>query len=298
MKAHAPEQDLWTRQRMTSSASATADRNARDAQPLTVHCVPAFTDNYLWLIEGLSKAAEQVIAVDPGDADALLAVLTQRHLRLAAILVTHHHADHTGGIAQLLASPSILANPSIPVFGPATEAIPGRTHAVRAHDQVNLPTLGLTFNVLEVPGHTAGHVAYAGHGALFCGDTLFSGGCGRLFEGTAAQMLQSLDSLAQLPPSTRVYCAHEYTAANLRFAQAVEPKNLALSDYTREVSARRGRGEATIPTLLSRELAINPFLRTREASVKEKAAAHAGRALVDDADTFGIIREWKNEFRG
>ncbi len=283
---------------MTSSAPATADRNPRDAQPLTVHCVPAFTDNYLWLIEGLSGATEQVVAVDPGDAKPLLAVLTQQHLRLAAILVTHHHADHTGGIAQLLASPSTLANPSIPVFGPANEAIPGRTHAVRAHDQVNLPTLGLHFDVLEVPGHTAGHVAYAGHGALFCGDTLFSGGCGRLFEGTAAQMLQSLDSLAQLPPSTRVYCAHEYTAANLRFAQTIEPNNLALSDYTQEVHARRGRGEATIPTLLSRELAINPFLRTREASVKEKAAAHAGRALVDDADTFGVIRQWKNEFRG
>jgi hydroxyacylglutathione hydrolase len=283
---------------MTSSNVTTADHNPTDAPSLIVHCIPAFTDNYLWLIQGLAGASDQVVAVDPGDATPVVAFLARHQLRLAAILVTHHHSDHTGGIAHLLATPSVLAHPSIPVFGPAHEAIPSRTQAVSAHDQVHLPDLGLRFDVIEVPGHTAGHVAYAGHGALFCGDTLFSGGCGRLFEGTAAQMLQSLDAIAQLPPATRVYCAHEYTASNLRFAQALEPHNDALSAYIDEVNGRRQRGEPTIPAVLGRELAINPFLRTRNASIKTKAAAYAKRALLDDAETFSVIRQWKNEFRG
>jgi hydroxyacylglutathione hydrolase len=283
---------------MSLAAPPTTDWPLPAVRPLTVRCVPAFSDNYLWLIHGQAEAASQVVAVDPGDAAPLLRVLDEHQLRLAAILVTHHHADHIGGMARLLATPSVLTSPSIPVFGPAKEQIPGRTHAVGAKDRVDLPRLGLHFEVLDVPGHTAGHVAYAGHGALFCGDTLFSGGCGRLFEGTAAQMLHSLDCIAHLPSTTQVYCAHEYTAANLRFAQVVEPHNQALSDYAREVDARRAIGEATIPTTLARELAINPFLRTRDRRIQAIAAAHAGRALIDEVDTFAVIRQWKNEFRG
>ncbi len=259
---------------------------------LMVTCVPAFDDNYLWLIHGDGAAAHHVAAVDPGDADAINAVLDAHHLTLDAILVTHHHGDHVGGVTAL------ASRYHVPVYGPANEDIPARSIAVQGGDTVALPTLGLSFQVIDVPGHTAGHVAYVGHHALFCGDTLFSGGCGRLFEGTPAQMLHSLAHLAALAPETRVYCAHEYTAANLKFALAVEPGNRALAAYAGEVAALRARRLPTIPTTIGRERAINPFLRSRLATVRDTAARHAGRAPADDADAFGQLREWKNEFRG
>jgi hydroxyacylglutathione hydrolase len=240
----------------------------------------------------LGDAASRVAVVDPGDPAAIEAVLDARKLTLAAILVTHHHGDHTGGVEAL------AARHGVPVYGPAGEDIPGRTVAVKGGDRVELPELGLAFGVLDVPGHTAGHVAYAGHGAVFCGDTLFSGGCGRLFEGTPAQMLGSLDALAALPDDTLVYCAHEYTASNLKFALAVEPGNPALVSYAWEVARRREKLEPTIPTTIGRERAINPFLRTREPAVREAAADFSGRPAANDADAFRQVREWKNGFRG
>ncbi len=259
---------------------------------LAVTRVPAFADNYLWLIHGTGAHHRRVAAVDPGDAEAILVVLERDGLTLDSILTTHHHADHVGGVLEL------TRRFAVPVYGPAAEAIPGRTVALLEGDRVDLPGLGLHFDVLDVPGHTAGHIAYVGHGAVFCGDTLFSGGCGRLFEGTPAQMLNSLEKLARLPPSTRVYCAHEYTEANLRFAAAVEPANASLAAYAAEVAVLRHRSMPTVPTTLGLESRINPFLRTRLAAVRDVAAAHAGRALKDDADAFGVVREWKNGFRG
>ena len=263
-------------------------------QRLDVTRVPAFEDNYLWLIHGLGNASRQVVAVDPGDAAPIEEALLRDGLTLAAILLTHHHRDHTGGVEAL------LARHPVPVFGPAGERAPLPGHPIprRGGDQVDLVALGLRFNVLDVPGHTAGHIAYVGHGALFCGDTLFSGGCGKLFEGTAAEMLRSLDQLAALTPATVIYCAHEYTASNLRFAVKVDPDNRALAEYESQVRGLRAKGAATAPTELARELAINPFLRSRTPAVRAAIEAHAGKPAADDAEAFLWLREWKNVFRG
>lgn len=263
---------------------------------LAVTAVPAFDDNYLWLVHS-PVDPRQVVVVDPGDAAAVEAALQAQGLVLKGILVTHHHGDHVGGVAALVAA----ANP-LPVFGPGDEDIDGITHPVKGGDSVKLPALGLAFTVLAVPGHTRGHVAYAGHGAVFCGDTLFSGGCGRLFEGTPAQMYASLGALAALPAETQVYCAHEYTASNLRFALAVEPGNAALVAYAGEVGQLRAAGKSTVPTSVAREQAINPFLRTAVPAVRAAAAAFAAEAglpaTADDITTLAALREWKNRFRG
>ena len=262
---------------------------------LAVTTVPAFDDNYLWLVHAPADP-RQVLVVDPGDAAAVEAALRAQGLVLAGILVTHHHGDHVGGVQAL------VAGAALPVFGPGNEDIEGITHPVQGGARVELPALGLSFAVLDVPGHTRGHIAYAGHGAVFCGDTLFSGGCGRLFEGTPAQMYASLGALAALPPETQVYCAHEYTASNLRFALAVEPDNAALVAYTAEVAALRAAGQATVPTTVARERAINPFLRTTEPAVRAAAAGFAVEAGLnaanDDIATLAALREWKNRFRG
>jgi len=270
---------------------------------LAVTAVPAFDDNYLWLVHAPADP-QQVLVVDPGDATAVKAALHAQGLVLAGILVTHHHGDHVGGVQAL------AAGAALPVFGPGNEDIEGITHFVQGGDRVELPELGLSFAVLAVPGHTRGHIAYAGHGAVFCGDTLFSGGCGRLFEGTPAQMYVSLGALAALPPETQVYCAHEYTASNLRFALAVEPDNAALVAYADEVAALRAAGRATVPTTVARERAINPFLRTTVPAVRTAAAGFAEEAGLapseastatsnnDDIATLAALREWKNRFRG
>jgi hydroxyacylglutathione hydrolase len=249
----------------------------------------AFHDNYIWLIHG-PEDARRVAAVDPGDAAPVEAALAERGLELAAILVTHHHGDHTGGIRAL------LERFDVPVYGPAEEPIPGRTHALTGGDRVDLPALGLSFEVIDVPGHTAGHIAYYGHGALFCGDTLFSGGCGRLFEGTPSQMTSSLDRLAALPDSTRIYCAHEYTLSNLRFAAAVEPDNRALSDYAAQARTLRADDRPTLPSTVGLERSVNPFLRCDEPAVVRAAETHGGRALADRVEVFATVRAWKDGF--
>lgn len=257
---------------------------------LQVHPVPAFSDNYLWVIHNGRDAA----VVDPGDARPVIDYLAVRGLSLAAILCTHHHADHVGGVEPLLDFLELRGQ--IPVFGPAGERIPARTQALREGDQVVIPQLPLELKVLDVPGHTAGHIAYAGSDMLFCGDTLFACGCGRLFEGTAAQMTSSLAKLKSLPGHTRVYCAHEYTMANIRFAEAVEPGNADLELRKAFCGAKRHRNEPTLPSTISLELATNPFLRWDAPAVIAAASRRAGRALSRDEEIFAEIREWKNHF--
>lgn len=274
---------------MTSEPAALTDEYC--AQP-GLTAIPAFNDNYFWLVHGLPDPT-RVAVVDPGDAEPVIATLRARGLTLDAILVTHHHGDHVGGIAALLD-----AFPGLPVFGPRDEAIPGRTVALVGGETVTLPTLGLRFAVLAVPGHTLGHLAYYGHGTLFCGDTLFSAGCGRLFEGTPADMLRSLDRLAALPGDTRVCCAHEYTTGNLAFARAVEPSSEAVERRVAEVAAARAAGRPSLPAVLKAERSYNPFLRAREPSVRQSAERHEGVPLTDPVAVFAAIRRWKDGFRG
>jgi hydroxyacylglutathione hydrolase len=258
---------------------------------LEVTAVTAFADNYLWLVHA-PAARRQVVAVDPGDADAITQALDRHQLQLAAVLVTHHHGDHVGGVRQL------HEKFAVPVFGPASEIIPGEPAPLHEGDRVKLTELGLAFTVLDVPGHTAGHIAYVGHQATFCGDTLFSAGCGRLFEGTAEQMWNSLSKLAQLPSETQVFCAHEYTLDNLRFAQAVEPDNVAVTAHIQQCQAWRAEARPTVPSTIGLELNINPFLRVRHETVKRAAERQAGRTLDSEPEVFAALREWKNHFRG
>lgn len=256
-----------------------------------VLAVPAFKDNYLWLIHDGRHAA----VVDPGDAQPILDALAARGLTLTAILLTHHHADHVGGV------PGLLRHAQVPVFGPRHDGIAAVTHPLDEGDRVKVPGLDLALSVLEVPGHTRGHIAYVREGApehwLFCGDTLFAGGCGRLFEGTPAQMAHSLAKLAALPDDTLVFCAHEYTLSNLRFAAAAEPDNPAVQQRLREVAAQRERGEATVPSTVGVEKATNPFIRYQKTTVVRTLAAE--RALPphsSPAEIFAALREWKNNF--
>jgi hydroxyacylglutathione hydrolase len=257
---------------------------------LDVRPIPAFRDNYIWLLRGTADA-RMVAVVDPGDATPVLAVLERERLALVAILATHHHADHVGGVPELVAATSAR------VLGPARERLPAPFEKLNEGDRARLPELGIEFEVLDIPGHTAGHIAYAGHGVLFCGDTLFSAGCGRLFEGTPAEMLASLDSLARLPDDTRVFCGHEYTEANLRFAATVEPANSAIMDYVKRAAADRGAGRPTLPSTIGLEKRVNPFLRTRHENVKSTAERRAGRMLPTPVDVLAEIRSWKDTFR-
>ena len=252
--------------------------------------VRAFEDNYIWLIRG--KSPNRVAIVDPGDEVPVIAALEREDLAPVAILCTHHHWDHTGGIADL------CRRWQMPVYGPAAENIPAVTHPVHEGDDIELPELSLAFTVIEVPGHTRGHIAYYGQGMLFCGDTLFSAGCGRLFEGTATQMHDSLGKLAALPPETRVYCAHEYTLANLRFALTVEPENKDIQAHYREVQRLRAQDAPTLPSTIGLEHRINPFLRLDQEAVRRAGKRQAGKALDSATDAFAAIRRWKDHYRG
>ena len=262
----------------------------RGLRMLDVSPVRAFSDNYLWLIRA-PRDRSRAVVVDPGDARAVEDALADLGLGLGAILVTHHHADHVGGVDELARRHGAV------VFGPARERMPCAAHPLDEGDTVSLADLGLDFRVMAVPGHTLGHIAYHGHGALFCGDTLFSAGCGRLFEGTAGQMSGSLDRIAGLPDDTHIYCAHEYTLGNLRFASAVEPGNAAVLESLEAVRELRSRDAITLPTTLRRERQINPFLRCREPAVRAAAEARAGSTLPGPADVFAVIRTWKDGFR-
>lgn len=251
--------------------------------------VRAFADNYIWLVHAPADPA-QVVVVDPGDAAPVMRTLAERGLKLAGVLMTHHHADHVGGV------PELLRAHAVPAFGPASENIPGDPVRLREGDVAAFDSLGLSFRVLDVPGHTAGHIAYVGHDAVFCGDTLFSAGCGRLFEGTPEQMAASLDKLAALPEATLVYCAHEYTVANLQFSLAVEPENAAAAEHLSHCQALRARGEATVPSNIRRERNVNPFLRCHRETVKQAAERRSGRRL-NPAEVFAVVRQWKDGFK-
>ena len=254
---------------------------------MDIHALRAFEDNYIWLL----REGRRIVAVDPGEAAPVLRYIDEQGVDLAAILLTHHHGDHCGGVAGL------LQRQAVDVYGPAHEAIAGVSIAVGEGDIVELPGLPASFRVIDVPGHTRGHVAYYGQGALFCGDTLFGCGCGRLFEGTAQQMWASLCKLAALPPDTRVYCAHEYTLSNIRFALAVEPGNAALEARAASVAALRAADQPSVPSQLAMEMETNPFLRCSVEAVAGAASRRSGRPLSSGVEVFAALREWKNVFR-
>ena len=247
--------------------------------------IPAFKDNYIWLL----RKGRSAVVVDPGDASPVLDVLEREGLALKAILITHHHADHQGGISAL------LAQYPADVFGPAAESITALTHPLLGGESIRLDSIGADFKVLALPGHTLGHLAYLSDERLFCGDTLFGAGCGRLFEGSPAQMHDSLTRLAALPGDTAVYCAHEYTETNLRFALMVEPGNLNLRRRVDEVAVARGKGLATIPTTIELEKATNPFLRCQVPEVIA-SVRNRGEDASDALAVFTALRKWRNAF--
>ncbi len=253
---------------------------------LKVHRIHAFDDNYIWLIG--CENNPRVAIVDPGDAEPVIERLEKESLQPIAILITHHHGDHTGGVKTL------VQRYDIPVYGPAHERIPALTHPVTEGDVVTLSECHLRFRVLDTPGHTRGHVCYVGHDALFCGDTLFTAGCGRLFEGTAEQMYTSLEKLRALPDETAVYCAHEYTQANLAFAIIAEPHNSVTGERLEEVRRLRADHRDTVPAMLSLEKQTNPFLRSHVLELIQAAETFAGQPLKTPAEVFATVRRWKD----
>lgn len=256
-----------------------------------ISAIPAFTDNYLWLIHNHSHA----IVVDPGDASPIMTTLTQQGLQLAAILLTHHHNDHIGGVAEL------VEQTSAQVYGPNDTRISGITHFCDAGQAITIPALNLSLDVMAVPGHTLSHLAYycAELGALFPGDTLFAAGCGRLFEGSPAQMLASLKLCSALPDSTKIYPAHEYTLSNLKFALATEPDNADIAYRLKEVSDLRAHNQISLPSTLALERKTNPFLRAHVASVQTHLVVNgklSSAGLGDELASFTALRLWKNTF--
>lgn len=251
---------------------------------LNIKSIPAFNDNYIWLIENSDR---RCAVVDPGDAKPVLDYLKEHNLSLEAILITHHHNDHIGGIPEL-----VRQYPEVDVVGPANEPVPTLTHPVEAGDQIEL--FDEVFFVLGLEGHTLGHIGYVGDSKLFCGDVLFSAGCGRVFEGTMEQMHTSLSKLLALPEETEVFCAHEYTTSNVAFALAVEPDNEQLHQYRDEVNRLRAQKKPTLPSTIRREKWINPFLRTGEPSVIRSVMNRTSQS--DSLSIFTALREWKNEF--
>ena len=261
-----------------------------DNKPLQILPLRAFKDNYIWAL----RRGGVVAIVDPGDAQPVLDYLAAEGLRLAAILATHHHPDHVGGIAEL------LQTHPVPVYGPLGEPIAELSHRVKGGDRVELAELGVALDVLDIPGHTRAHIGYYGANILFCGDTLFACGCGRVFEGTPRQLHASLEKLMALPDDTQVYCAHEYTLSNIAFAKAVEPDNAALAERERRETTLRQNDRPTLPSTIRREKDTNPFVRVTHPDVIAAANRHlghsAGGRIDDPAAVFTALREWKNRF--
>lgn len=245
--------------------------------------IKAFTDNYIWAIQ--DPNANLFDCVDPGDAQPVIDFANTQNLQLRSILLTHHHQDHIGGVAKLLQH-----YPLCRVYGPDDIRIPYVNHQVHQHQTIHVGTH--TFNILFNPGHTSGHISYyePQKGWLFCGDTLFSAGCGRVFDGTLQELHQSLQLFKSLPPTTQIFCAHEYTHQNLRFAQTVEPHNSFINDYLKKLPP------CSLPSTLKQELLINPFLRTDSTEVQHYAIHH-GAASTDSLEVFRVLREQKNSFK-
>ncbi|NEZ05075.1 hydroxyacylglutathione hydrolase [Wenzhouxiangella sp. XN201] len=254
--------------------------------PLSIDAIPTLETNYVWALHD----GRHALLVDPGEAGPPLAWLAENELQLAALLITHHHWDHTDGIDD------IIARHPVPVYGPDDLRIPQVDHPLREGDHVEIDSPRSRFEILSVPGHTSIHLAYFGHRLVLCGDTLFSAGCGRLFEGTPEQMLASLDKLADLPGDTRVFCAHEYTVANCRFALAVEPDNQDLKERLHEVETLRENGKITLPSNIGAERRFNPFLRAREPGVIKAVQEHDPGCGTEPVEIFAALRRWKDNF--
>lgn len=257
--------------------------------PLKITPLHAFDDNYIWCIE--TQESDHFVVVDPGDASVVKSYALKIQKKLSAILVTHHHGDHTGGVAELTAHYS-----DIPVYGPENSPYQGITHTLKEDSNVNI--LGVNFNVMEIPGHTLDHIAYFNHQQeiLFCGDTLFLAGCGRVFEGTPKQMHHSLSKIMELPPTTRAYPTHEYSLANLEFAMAVDENNAALKLVQKKCKDKRSSSQVTLPTTLAQEAAINPFLRVDDKAVIASAKKYKANELHHPSEVFAALRQWKNDF--
>lgn len=256
---------------------------------LTIEAIPALTDNYIWAISQLGS--DSCVMVDPSTADPVFEYLERKKQKLVALLITHHHYDHTGGIGEL------VAEYTIPVYGPKHESIPYMTHPLDQETGLEIPSLSKKFNTLNIPGHTSGHIAYYTEDELFCGDTLFAAGCGRIFEGTPVQMLSSLQKLLALPDPTEVYCAHEYTVANLAFANLVEPENSKILARMQSEQKKRGVGLTTLPSTIALEKQTNPFFRVSCDTVKQACESYAGGSLNSELEVFTVLRNWKNNWR-
>lgn len=255
-----------------------------------VHPISAFNDNYLWAIT--HEGSTDCVIVDPGSADEVLAFLTEKQLTLAAILVTHHHQDHIGGVTKLMKH-----FPNVDVYGPTKEAQKVVTIPLKENDTVFIESLGLSLNVLDVPGHTLGHIAYVDEYSLFCGDTLFAAGCGRMFEGTPDMFESSLSKLKALPPKTNIYCAHEYTLSNLKFAKAVEPNSSDLDHRIIVCKQQRHNNQPTLPSTISQELTTNPFFRLTHTDVVQSLNVKFDLALSNNhVENFSWLRQWKDVF--
>jgi len=255
---------------------------------LNVIPIPAFKDNYIWLL--VNPNNQRCVIVDPGDAAPVISFLEKENLTPVAILITHHHHDHTGGINLL------KQTYPLDVYGSKRENVAGVDHLLDENEVIDLTDLNLQLKVINIPGHTQGHIAYYGHGLLFCGDTLFAAGCGRLFEGTPEQMVQSLAKIAQLPDDTLIYCAHEYTEANLKFANTVETNNPDTQKRIHDVAKLRSKNYPTLPSTLKMEKLTNPFLRCEIDSVIKSAQLQSGELITDPVRVFQVIRQWKDTF--
>ena len=253
---------------------------------IDIYPLRSFQDNYIWLIQ----MGSEIILVDPGEAEIVLEYLSTNQLTLKAILITHHHSDHIGGVRQ------IIMHYPVPVYGPQHEAGAVVTHPVGAGSEIKLTAHNWTLSVLELPGHTLGHIGYFDGIHLFSGDVIFGAGCGRIFEGTPTQMLNSLNQIAQLPGTTKIYCAHEYTLSNITFARHVDPENILLKNREDCVKSYREQNRPTVPLLLNEELATNPFLRCRDQSIHKAVEHHYGIAIHHSLETFTLLRSWKNQY--
>ena len=262
-------------------------KDAKDCTAsMNISPIPIFQDNYVWMIDDQSTA----LVVDPGDSAPVLQVLKAQKLELKAILLTHHHYDHVNGVAGLLEAYQV------PVYGPSKEAQQWVTHPLADGMRLELESPDCHFLVMEVPGHTAAHIAFYNHEHLFCGDTLFSAGCGRLFEGSAEQLYTSLSRIAKLADATRVFCTHEYTAANVAFARTVDPHNVALANYASVVNELRAKGQISLPSTIGLEKAINPFLRCDKTEIRQAVERQVDKKCADPIAVFRYLRQWKDKF--